>query len=135
MELVLAPFFFFDKYGEEKRERLTGIKVEDAPEEERRLFCASCRNLITSQDDRISVQGGQEHTFTNPHGFVFHIGCFRDTRGCAHIGDRMSAWSWFRGFTWRVALCGDCNTHLGWLFEASDQRFHGLILSRLTSVN
>ncbi len=135
MELVLAPFFFFDEYGEEKRERLTGIKVEDISKEERRLFCATCRNLITSQDDRISVQGGQEHTFTNPHGYVFNIGCFRDTRGCAHIGDRMSAWSWFRGFTWRVALCGDCNIHLGWLFEAPDERFHGLILSRLTSVH
>lgn len=135
MELVLPPLLFFDKYGEEKRERLADTKVESVPKDERRLFCATCRNLITSQDDRISVHDGQEHTFTNPHGYVFHIGCFRDTRGCAHIGDRMSAWSWFRGFTWRVALCGDCNTHLGWLFEAPDERFHGLILSRLTSVH
>ncbi|MFQ5934902.1 MAG: cereblon family protein [Acidiferrobacterales bacterium] len=135
MELILPRLYFFDPDGEQKRDRRTDTKVGHAPKEERRLFCATCRNLITTQDDRTSVQGGQEHKFTNPHGFVFHIGCFRDTRGCTYVGERMSAWSWFKGFTWRIALCADCNTHLGWLFEAPDDRFHGLILNRLTSVH
>ncbi|MFQ6021766.1 MAG: cereblon family protein [Acidiferrobacterales bacterium] len=135
MELVLPPIYLFDKYGDAKRERLAEEKVENSAKEERRLFCASCRNAITSQDDRISVQGGQEHTFTNPHGYMFHIGCFHHSRGCAHVGDATSAWSWFRGFTWRIALCANCNAHLGWLFQAPDEQFHGLILNRLTSVH
>ncbi len=135
MELVLPPLFFFDRYGEQKRERLAEEDLGTTPKEERRLFCAACRNPITTQDDRISVQGGQEHTFTNPHGYQFHIGCFRQTRGCAHIGEETSAWSWFKGFTWRIALCSNCNTHLGWRFQAPDDQFHGLILNRLTSIH
>ncbi len=136
MELVLPALYLFDRYAaEEKRQPLADVKVVGKAMEERRLFCAACRNLITSLDDRISIQGGQEHTFTNPHGYVFHIGCFRQTRGCAHVGERMSAWSWFRGFTWRIAVCTNCGTHLGWLFEAPDDAFYGLILNRLTSVH
>lgn len=135
MELVIPSLYFFDRYSDQKREQLTDDKVEDVPKEERRLFCANCRNLITSQDDRISVQGGQEHTFTNPHGYVFHIGCFRQTRGCAHAGEETSAWSWFRGFTWCITLCANCDTHLGWRFQAPDDQFYGLILNRLTSVH
>jgi hypothetical protein len=133
VELVLPRLLFFDRYGEGKREERGDIDLKRAPKEERRLFCATCHNLITNQDDRISIQGAQEHTFTNPHGYVFHIGCFGDTRGCSYVGERMSAWSWFRGYTWRIALCGECNTHLGWLFEAAETRFYGLILNRLTS--
>jgi hypothetical protein len=135
MELVLAQVYYFDRYSDEKRERAVKSETESTPKEERRLFCAACRHFVTNQDDRISVQGAQEHTFTNPHGYVFHIGCFRDTNGCAYVGERMSAWSWFRGFTWRIALCSNCHTHLGWLFEAAGDVFHGLILNRLTSVN
>ena len=135
MELVIPSLYLFDQYTDKEREQLTKGKTKDVPKDERRLFCAACRSVITSQDDRVSIQGGQEHTFTNPHGYVLHIGCFGDTRGCAYVGDRMSAWSWFRGFTWRITLCSSCNTHLGWLFEAPDEKFHGLILNRLTSVN
>jgi hypothetical protein len=135
MELVIPSLYFFDKYTESDRERLAEEKTGEAPMEERRLFCASCRNLITSQDDRITVQGSQEHRFANPHGYVFHIGCFGHTRGCIHIGQRYSAWSWFRGFTWRIALCSHCDTHLGWLFQAPGEQFYGLIMNRLTSVN
>jgi hypothetical protein len=138
MDAILSAWprlYFFDRFGDEKREQLTEREVADVPQEERRLFCAACRQLITSQDDRISIQGAQEHTFTNPHGYVFHIGCFRQTRGCSYVGERMSAWSWFRGFTWRIALCSNCNTHLGWMFEAPGNRFYGLILNRLTSAS
>ncbi len=135
MELALPTIHFFDRYSEQKREHRVDQKVGNAPDEERRLFCAACRNPITSQDDRISVQGGQEHTFTNPHGYMFRIGCFGHTHGCAHAGDPTSAWSWFRGYTWRLALCANCNTHVGWLFRAPEEQFYGLILNRLTSVH
>ncbi len=135
MELALPHWYFFDKYTDKKRESLTDAQVGERVEKERRLFCATCRNLITTQDNRINIQGGQEHTFMNPHGYQFHIGCFRDTRGCANVGQEVSAWSWFRGFTWRITLCGSCETHLGWLFRAPNECFHGLILNRLTSLH
>ena len=58
MELALPHWHFFDKYTDKKREDLTDAQVGERIEEERRLFCATCRSLITTQDDRISIQGG-----------------------------------------------------------------------------
>lgn len=27
--------------------------------------------------------------------------------------------SWFPGYAWRIASCGHCGTHLGWLFTST----------------
>lgn len=77
--------------------------------------------------------GAYSHTFTNPHQQVFHIGCFRVVPGCRCIGAAIEEHSWFSGFRWRVALCGECQVHVGWRFTGSNAPlFHGLILARLT---
>jgi hypothetical protein len=107
--------------------------TEAHPYRDRRLYCAACRHPITHQDERISVQGGIEHVFTNPYGLTFRIACFREAAGCRETGVATAEHTWFRGYRWRIALCGACGVHLGWSYASGADRFHGLIVDRLTS--
>lgn len=101
-------------------------------EQEEYIRCRQCRNILASLDDRISVRGSHQHTFANPHGIVFIIGCFTSVQGCGHVGPPSDEFSWFSGYRWRVAVCLLCLTHLGWFFTSSGKEsFHGLILDRL----
>ena len=105
---------------------------EPEPEEEEYILCRQCRQAITRPTERITVQGAHQHTFANPHGIVFEIGCFRTVQGCGHAGPPSTEFTWFPGFSWRVAVCIKCLGHLGWFFTSPDyDSFHGLILDRL----
>lgn len=134
MDLAYPGLLWFDTEGEAQRSAKLASRLEDRPKKERRLFCAACRHPITHQDERIRVNGAHEHTCTNPAGFTFHIGCFREAGGCAGLGAATPEHSWFAGYAWKVAVCARCARQLGWRFEAPGDRFHGLILERLTSV-
>jgi hypothetical protein len=94
------------------------------------LICAHCGHLITTPERRFAVQGAHEHRFVNPAYVVFHIGCFSQAPGCASVGSPTSAFSWFAGYSWSVAVCAACGIHLGWRYSGPDT-FYGLILSRL----
>ncbi len=100
------------------------------------VYCAQCSHVISSARERIEVGGSHTHHFTNPYGFAFHLGCFRQALGCAISGAPTAADTWFPGFRWRYASCENCNQHLGWYF-ASDaggdgqDSFYGLILNRV----
>jgi hypothetical protein len=131
MELIAHPLCFFNRQSEAEVEGQITNKATEAPHREKRLFCAQCRHPITHDDERIAMQGDHEHSFTNPHGFTFRIGCFRQAPGCVAIGTAATEYSWFNGYQWRIALCANCEAHLGWLFTSPDDRFHGLILNRL----
>lgn len=108
-------------------------RASDADDSER-LLCAACAHPITSARARREVGGAHAHTFMNPAGLVFHIGCFAEAPGCTELGAPSTEWSWFPGAAWRIALCASCRTHVGWSFEsgaAESGRFWGLILDRL----
>ena len=101
---------------------------EQSPEEEKYILCRQCRQAITRPDDRISIQGSHRHTFANPHGIVFDIGCFENVKGCGYAGAASDEFTWFAGYSWRVCYCAMCLTHLGWVFSAKGgHMFHGLI--------
>jgi len=105
---------------------------ERSPEEEEYILCRQCHQAITKPADRIVMQGSHRHTFANPHGIVFEIGCFRSVKGCGYAGAASDDFSWFAGYSWRVCLCTMCLTHLGWMFSVKgSDSFHGLILDRL----
>ncbi|MBF0124167.1 MAG: hypothetical protein HQL60_02385 [Magnetococcales bacterium] len=98
----------------------------------RALLCVRCQWPITDAAQRIAVAGDHEHTVFNPHGVVFHIGCFGVASGCVGVGEWSGEFSWFRGHVWQIALCGRCQWHLGWFFrEQLGAVFVGLILNRL----
>lgn len=101
-------------------------------EPSREILCAACGHRITAERDRIEAGGGHEHRFFNPHGILFHIGCFRRAAGCLTTGEASLHFTWFAGYAWRLALCRGCLRHLGWRFDnASGDSFFGLVLNRL----
>ncbi len=95
------------------------------------LVCAGCLHAITTASARIEMSGSHGHTFSNPHGLVFHIACFGAAPGCEARSDSSTEFSWFPSYSWRVAVCRGCGEHLGWLFVDGDASFHGLIVDRL----
>ncbi len=118
------------KKSEPEKSKNTLIDIEDDTEkkEEKYLLCKQCENKITLPNQRIEVAGEFEHTFLNPGGYVFRIGCFQSADGCISMGVPTSEWTWFEGFEWQVAICRQCNIHLGWFYRSQqDQNFFGLI--------
>lgn len=102
------------------------------------IVCRACENPITRSSARTSVQGRHRHTFFNPHGHLFTIGCFALATGVAGVGPPSAEFSWFPGHAWQICLCDACEGHLGWHFTsgpAGEAAFFGLILDRLREVD
>lgn len=96
------------------------------------LLCRNCLQIISNPSERIEMHGSHKHTFANPQGIIYEIGCFKNANGCSYAGVPTDEYTWFRGFRWKVALCRNCLAHLGWLFiSTSNATFNGLILNRL----
>ena len=95
------------------------------------LRCTECHYPITRKRDRIQINEQHQHVFANPHGYIFHIGCFAQAPGCVIASEETSYFSWFPGYAWQIALCGQCLTLLGWAFRSSESQFFGLILDKL----
>lgn len=131
MTSVSVPFYLFDRENDGARERRVDRIVAESPAREPALLCARCRHTITQERERIAVSGAAEHDVVNPHGFRFHIGCFRHAPGCTPTGDATTEYTWFPGYAWRLAQCGQCRAHLGWHYTAQGDSFFGLILDRL----
>ncbi len=108
--------------------------TEDHARGPRCLACAACRVCITSDAARIEVGGRHEHTFANPFGYVYHIGCFAAAVGLARVGRPSAEFAWFPGYLWQIEPCAACGEHLGWWFQAAARGFHGLILNRLVEI-
>lgn len=101
----------------------------------RHLYCAVCRAFITSEGERIAMNGSHEHRFANVSGISFHIGCFRKAGGCLSLGAPSFEWTWFPGYAWDIAICTGCSTHLGWQYVCAtfNNSFYGLILKHLVT--
>ena len=131
MELAHPGLLFFDPEGERKRETRVRRSASEQADEDKRIFCAHCRNPVTHRDEKIAVGGRYAHTCRNPHGCVFSIGCFRAAPGCIAESASTAEHTWFPGYQWSVAHCAHCDRHLGWRFSAPADGFYGLILDRL----
>ncbi|MBU2490305.1 MAG: hypothetical protein KKA60_13025 [Proteobacteria bacterium] len=98
----------------------------------KKIRCAACGSGVTSRDRKTERGGSHEHSFFNPVGLVFVIGCFTDCPGCAVLAPRSTEFTWFPGHAWQLALCRACLEHLGWRYVSPDgDSFFGLILDRL----
>ena len=98
------------------------------------LYCVLCKEVITTEDHRISINESHEHNFANPHGHTYAIGCFQNADGCINQGSPTYEWTWFKGYMWEISLCKNCNLHLGWHFQSENNNsFYGLILTKLIS--
>lgn len=100
------------------------------------IVCSACSQVITGDSERISINGSHEHTFANPQGIIFQIGCFASAAGCVQVGAATDQWSWFKGYYWKIVCCSICHSHLGWAYLfAGEVRFYGFILSRLSRLH
>lgn len=120
-----------DKERQALDPKLKSLLEESADDTRGYVYCAACAHVVARGGDRIEVNGGHAHHFTNPVGIRFHVGCFAEALGCAISGAREAADTWFPGFRWRLATCEACGQHLGWYFDRQDSYFYGLILDNL----
>ena len=105
------------------------LRENDRPKEGY-VFCLACSHVLAHANDRLDIDGSHEHSFSNPHGFTHHFGCYQEALGCAIEGPTVAADSWFPGYLWRLAMCAECGQHIGWLFEREDH-FYGLLIDKI----
>ncbi len=107
------------------------LEEEKTEEREESIICKNCRNEITTVGYSIAVNGQHAHIFKNPLGITFHIGCFSRAWGSFIYGIPTYEATWFPGFTWCIAVCANCFTHLGWNYQSGRESFYGLIMANL----
>jgi hypothetical protein len=130
----VPPLFFREGDGRRHRpdwENFADDRDAADDEQHRALLCSSCQAPITTPKERHQKQNKHLHTFFNPAGIVYEIGCFRKAPGCLAYGRPSSEFSWFSGYCWQIAYCRRCGQHLGWKFSGEDE-FFGLIVKKLT---
>jgi hypothetical protein len=128
--------FYQCRDGQERRRDSTGPGSEnegrEAPGSGDAIKCGKCGWKVTEEKQRVAVDGSHAHTFFNPAGVVFEVGCFQRAAGCHLAGAATSEFTWFAGYLWRYALCARCGSHLGWFYEGRSMSFYGLILKNIT---
>lgn len=95
------------------------------------IICKLCMHIITSHDKGIIINGKHMHTYKNPEGYMYTLGCYIQAKGCKNVGKPTMEYTWFPGFSWIYAICSKCFSHLGWHYQSGDYSFYGLILNRL----
>lgn len=104
-------------------------------QEEPVITCRNCMGPVTRPEYSIEINDGFSHTFANPHGHVYEIGCFSRADGCVKCSDTSAEFSWFTDYVWAVGLCRNCRVQLGWIFipvrPGERDNFYGLILDQL----
>lgn len=124
--------YWFDTSGQYQHKKKPGFREAGKDTEKQNLCCAVCRNMITSRDDAIQIEGAHQHTKLNPEGHKFLIRCFSLGASCRYKGDASTFNTWFGGYSWRFAHCSKCDVQLGWFFQGKEQ-FLGLIQEQLIS--
>ena len=125
--------FWFLKDTDQKILETPKQKAEDEFElyEKGSILCIKCGNSITSIEIIVSIHEAHKHTFTNPAGITYAIGCFSSVEGCVVSGEPTNEFTWFDSFKWSFASCSKCLLHLGWFYQRNDNNFFGLILDNL----
>ncbi|MCK4764169.1 MAG: hypothetical protein KAW12_18360 [Candidatus Aminicenantes bacterium] len=139
-EYIKTPFFI--GAGKWELRSLSDKKIEEIVEEAEKegeddidqgefILCRNCKNVITSTSNKIEINGKFHHTFTNPQGFIYRIGCFGAAHAILNQGTSTSEFTWFSGFSWCYTLCLKCFAHLGWFYRSGEKNFYGLILDHI----
>ena len=111
------------------------LRETETEKKKESIICKNCGNEITTVEYGIAVSGQHAHIFTNPLGITFHIGCFSRAWGCFVYGIPTYEATWFPGFTWCVAVCANCFTHLGWYYQSGGDSFYGFIMANLAKTD
>ena len=109
---------------------------EEAPEERHAVLCRTCEAEITDSSALFHMRStSAAQVFPNPYGHMRVIVTYRSAHSLSITGAPTTEFTWFAGYSWRVAYCGECRTHLGWEFEAvadsTPRSFFGLLKDEL----
>lgn len=97
----------------------------------RLIVCRLCGNALTTEEEAVSIRGNYEHQRKNPYGLYFVFQTFEEALGCTIKGQPTPGDTWFPGFEWEIAVCADCEIHLGWFFSNEGSSFYGLISDKI----
>jgi cereblon len=134
----------FELLQEDAKKRRSALESpqhepEEETGEERIFVCARCETEIASRRWLFAMRAASYvQVFPNPYGHMKVIYTFRDAEALRVTGTPTTEFTWFEGYTWRIAYCAACNRHLGWLFEAlgasEPLQFYGLLKDELAEV-
>ncbi|XP_072096470.1 uncharacterized protein [Mobula birostris] len=161
MWLMLVPLLLVSASA------VSGHNVSEGKEEDSKdelLLCRSCGYEVAASRDlkfvasplALALKNGTligEHRvpvqlFQNPQGYRFQVLTFK--RAVVHKHwPADEQFSWFPGYSWTLATCPRCHSHLGWSFqpdiwplyitdeefEESEETFIALIMDRLLQEN
>lgn len=134
-EASISPRYLSDKNQTDHLTYLTwNFSIFENEEDEKilqtNLLCAACGYPVTKVLEKIKVRGRHEYRFTNL-GYPIILGCFRNAPGCIGYGGISHGYSWFRGYTWQIQLCGNCLSQLGWVYMSEEDSFYALAFKML----
>ncbi|KAK6249022.1 hypothetical protein QUC31_020587 [Theobroma cacao] len=88
-----------------------------------RIRCKICQNLLARRRDMLVMSSdGPLGAFVNPDGFVHEVMTFYKANGLALRSRPAKEFSWFPGYAWTIINCASCETHMGWLFTATNEK-------------
>uniref|UniRef100_A0A7S4UPL4 Protein cereblon n=1 Tax=Guillardia theta TaxID=55529 RepID=A0A7S4UPL4_GUITH len=103
------------------------------------MTCIRCRiNICDYKQSFCMSAEGPVSVYVNPAGVVHSTVTFYAARNLRLIGERSTQHSWFPGYAWRIAVCANCGTHMGWRFscvkeDSIPRSFWGLCRDSLRS--
>ncbi len=136
MNSISVPYFanYFQLHNQVDINQKTNQRDCANDEFNEDILCLHCDTSITANKYKIIQHNNHHHTFANPSGKRYTLGCFSDAQNTKSIGRPTEEWSWFSGYAWTICLCANCNTHLGWRFDKpGEQSFFAFILDQLKS--
>jgi len=127
---IAIPWCRFDTLSGEGERKIKTERRKEKAGQGRKLLCHRCRHPITEAGMAIVFDGNHVHSRVNPVGITYDFACYRHAPGCTVAGPPVWEYSWFTGYAWQIALCGQCGEHMGWRFRG-EELFFGLVLGRL----
>ncbi|TVU20542.1 hypothetical protein EJB05_36755 [Eragrostis curvula] len=84
------------------------------------IKCRDCQSLIAKRSDMVVMStDGPLGAYVNPYGCVHETITVSNATGLALTGSPSTVHSWFPGYSWTIAHCAACESHIGWLFRAT----------------
>lgn len=107
-------------------------------EKSENFCCAACNNVICHKSDVFPMSSsGPQQSFVNSGGFVHDTLTVKTARGLIQEYGWSKEFSWFPGYSWRMAHCDHCNRHIGWCYkrlitDVKPKKFFGLSRANVT---
>ena len=133
-------------------ERLKYLQVKVLALEKEQTFvcCKLCKTKLSATANMFTVGGAEGTTgaYVNEYGVIHQTVTLREVQedDLLYTGEPETRDSWFPGYSWTIAYCRYCHSHLGWKFlcaerldntQVSDdrpERFWGLSGGSVTTI-